>query len=250
MRRARDFVELFSNIGRGFRVHRFELAWALPADTAPSRPLRMSGDGDSGDPMGAAEKRAVPAWKELDDHELVDRVMRGEQGAYSVLVERYQGRIFAVAYGVLHHREDAREVTQDAFIKAYRNLPGFRSDASFYTWMYRIAVNLAIDLKRRAHRTRETTFEDIKLSPDEVYVTGPRILGTPAEQLEEKQLSGKIREAIDQLPDEQRTAIILREVHGLSYKEIADTMGCAEGTVMSRLFYARKKLQEMLREAR
>ena len=164
--------------------------------------------------------------------------------------QRYQSKIFAVAYGVLRHREDAREVSQEAFIKAYRNLPSFRKDSSFYTWLYRITVNLAIDFQRRAHRKRETTFESVKLSPDEIRGTGPRPVGNPGLELEDKQLGESIRLAIEQLPADQRTAVILREIQGLSYKEIAQTMGCAEGTVMSRLFYARKKLQELLKDAR
>ncbi len=200
--------------------------------------------------MGAAEKMVNTPLDHLEDRDLVDRVLDGDQASYGLLVQRYQSKIFAVAYGVLRHREDAREVSQEAFIKAYRNLPSFRRDSSFYTWIYRITVNLAIDFQRRAHRKRETTFEDVKLSPDDVHATGPRILGSPAQQLEEKQLGDTIQGAIEQLPADQRTAIILREIQGLSYKEIAETMGCAEGTVMSRLFYARKKLQELLQDVR
>jgi len=187
---------------------------------------------------------------QLEDRELIDRVMDGDQASYGLLVQRYQSKIFAVAYGVLRHREDAREVAQEAFIKAYRNLPSFRRDSSFYTWIYRITVNLAIDFQRKAHRKRETTFEDVKLGPDEINSTAGRPTGSPGKKLEEKQLGEAIRGAIEQLPADQRTAIILREVQGLSYKEIAETMGCAEGTVMSRLYYARKKLQEMLAHVR
>ncbi len=187
---------------------------------------------------------------QLEDRELIDRVMDGDQASYGLLVQRYQSKIFAVAYGVLRHREDAREVAQEAFIKAYRNLPSFRRDSSFYTWIYRITVNLAIDFQRKAHRKRETTFEDVKLGPDEINSTAGRPTGSPGQKLEEKQLGEAIRGAIEQLPADQRTAIILREVQGLSYKEIAETMGCAEGTVMSRLYYARKKLQEMLAHVR
>ncbi len=187
---------------------------------------------------------------QLEDRELIDRVMDGDQASYGLLVQRYQSKIFAVAYGVLRHREDAREVAQEAFIKAYRNLPSFRRDSSFYTWIYRITVNLAIDFQRKAHRKRETTFEDVKLGPDEINSTAGRPTGSPGQKLEEKQLGEAIRGAIEQLPADQRTAIILREVQGLSYKEIVETMGCAEGTVMSRLYYARKKLQEMLAHVR
>ena len=198
----------------------------------------------------AARKLTVSTPKQLDDRELVQRTQDGDQDAYRVLVERYQGRIFAVAYGLLHNREDAREVTQEAFIKAFRNLSGFRRDSSFYTWLYRITVNLGIDFRRRAYRNRETgNLDETRLSPDVSAPTSPRPMGNPGRSLERKELRERIRAAIDQLPDEQKTVIILREVEGFSYKEIAETMDCAEGTVMSRLFYARKKLQVLLADA-
>ncbi len=194
----------------------------------------------------AARKLAVTGREDLDDQTIVEQVLAGNQGAYRHLVERYQRRIFAVAYGVLHNAEDAREVAQDAFIKAYKSLAGFRLDSSFYTWIYRITVNLSIDLKRRAYRNREMELDEARITPDAAHHTGPRPLATPGQSLERKRLGGRIQAAIDQLPDEQKEAIVLREVQGLSYKEIAEAMDCAEGTVMSRLFYARKKLQELL----
>ena len=252
-----DFVASLSN---GLRLHPVHLLGSRLAPAmvgAPAlepvrtRPLRMSrsDSDDAGDTVGAAaEAISDVSLDDLEDRALVSRVLDGDQAAYGQLVQRYQSKIFAVAYGVLRNREDAREVAQDVFIKAYRNLPSFRRDSSFYTWMYRITVNLAIDAQRKAYRKRETTFEDVRLSPDEVNSTGPRPAADPEEHLERKRLGMQINDAIDQLPSDQRTAIILREIQGLSYKEIADTMGCAEGTVMSRLFYARKKLQELLKD--
>lgn len=188
--------------------------------------------------------------EELDDQTLVERVIAGDQASYRYLVERYQSRVFAVAYGVLHNAEDAREVAQDAFIKAYKSMSGFRLDSSFYTWIYRITVNLSIDLKRRAYRSRETELDEARITPEAAHHTGPRPLPNPGQNLERKRLGGRIQDAIDTLPDEQKEVIVLREVEGLSYKEIADAMDCAEGTVMSRLFYARKKLQELLGDER
>ena len=199
----------------------------------------------------AARKLTVSPPEQRGDRELVQRTQDGDQDAYRVLVERYQSRIFAIAYGLLHNREDAREVTQEAFIKAFRNLAGFRRDASFYTWLYRITVNLGIDFRRKAYRNRETgNLDETRLSPDVASPTSPRPVGNPSQTLERKELREKLRAAIDQLPDEQKTVIVLREVEGLSYKEIADAMDCAEGTVMSRLFYARKKLQVLLADTR
>ncbi len=198
----------------------------------------------------AAKKIDVTRPEHSEDRELVTAVLAGDQGAYRVLVERYQSRIFAVAFGLLHNSEDAREVAQEAFIKAYRNLKSFRQDSSFYTWLYRITVNLGIDLRRRAYRQRETELDETRLTPDEAHHTGPRPMANPGQSLERKQLGGRIQAAIDTLPEDQKTAIVLREIQGLSYKEIAEAMDCAEGTVMSRLFYARKKLQEILKDAR
>jgi len=192
----------------------------------------------------------VTGREELDDQTLVERVIAGDQASYRYLVERYQSRVFAVAYGVLHNAEDAREVAQDAFIKAYKSMSGFRLDSSFYTWIYRITVNLSIDLKRRAYRSRETELDEARITPEAAHHTGPRPLPNPGQNLERKRLGGRIQDAIDTLPDEQKEVIVLREVEGLSYKEIADAMDCAEGTVMSRLFYARKKLQELLGDER
>lgn len=202
-------------------------------------------------PMGsAAEKLNVNRPADLDDRTLVDLVVDGDQGAYQVLVQRYQSRVFAVAYGVLHNREDAREVAQETFIKAYRNLPSFRRDSSFYTWIYRVTVNLSIDFQRRAYRKRETVLDEARITPEDAHHTGPRPLATPGQSLERKQLAARIKAAIDMLPEDQRTAVVLREVQGLSYKEIAETMGCAEGTVMSRLYYGRQKLQQILKDLR
>ena len=209
----------------------------------------MEGDAeDEGGVMGAAERWVEGPLKDLEDRALVGLVVDGRQDAYKVLVERYQGKIFSVAYGLLRNREDAREVTQEAFIKAYRNLSGFRRDSSFYTWIYRITVNLGIDFRRKAYRNREVELDETRIVPEDAHHTGPRPMPTPGASLERRQLGGRIRAAIDELPEDQRTAIVLREIQGLSYKEIADAMDCAEGTVMSRLFYARKKLQELLED--
>jgi RNA polymerase sigma-70 factor (ECF subfamily) len=214
-------------------------------------PLMMEGDGeDEAGAMGAAAETRSSVAADLADKELVAMVVDGQQSAYKVLVERYQGRIFSVAYGLLRNREDAREVTQEAFIKAYRNLSGFRRDSSFYTWLYRITVNLGIDFRRKAYRKREVVLDENRIVPEDAHHTGPRPLPTPGASLERKQLGGRIRAAIDELPEDQRAAIILREIQELSYKEIADALDCAEGTVMSRLFYGRKKLQELLEDLR
>ncbi len=208
---------------------------------------------DTGEIMASIAQKWIEDFPDgQDDGALVQQVLSGDKSAYKTLVERYQGRTFAVAYGVLRNREDAREMAQEAFIKAYKNLGSFRQDSSFYTWLYRITVNLSIDLQRRAYRNRESTLDEVSVVPDPAYEggPGPKALPSPTQVLEIRRLGGRIREAIDALPADQRACIVLRELQGLSYKEIAEATGCAEGTVMSRLFYARKRLRELLADAR
>lgn len=181
------------------------------------------------------------------DEELVKQVRQGDRAAFQALVEKYQRRMYAVAYGLLGNREDALDAVQDAFVKVYRSLNRFKGESSFYTWLYRITVNSAIDLGRKHGRREEVEFRE-EIEPDEEKGEFPVAPASenPAESLMQKETGELIERAIEQLPPDQRTAIVLREIEGLSYKEIARVMGCSEGTVMSRLHYGRKKLQEML----
>ncbi len=181
------------------------------------------------------------------DEELIEQIRRGERAAFQALVEKYQRRMYGVAYGVLGNREDALDAVQEAFVKAYRSLARFKGQASLYTWLYRITFNAAIDLARKAGRRDEVELRE-EIEPEEEkgeYPVAPSS-ESPSDQLMRKELGGLIDDAIQKLPPDQRTAIVLREVEGLSYKEIAKVMRCSEGTVMSRLHYGRKKLQELL----
>ncbi|MEZ4239687.1 MAG: sigma-70 family RNA polymerase sigma factor [Myxococcota bacterium] len=181
------------------------------------------------------------------DAELLRAVLAGDGTAYRGLVERYQGRVYAMVYGMVRNREDARDITQEAFVKAYRNLETFRLEASFYTWLYRIAMNLAIDFTRKRKRQARNGFDEGVAARDEDgEISEAHVDEMPSRQLERKQLFARIMEAMDELPEDQRQVILLRELEGLQYKEIAEVMGIPEGTVMSRLFYARKKLQKLL----
>jgi len=181
------------------------------------------------------------------DEELIARIRRGDHAAYQVLVEKYQQRIYAVTYGLLGNREDALDAMQEAFIKAYRSLDRFKGKSGFYTWLYRIATNAAIDLGRKTSRRDEVEFRE-EIDADEEKGDYPIAPATenPADELMRKELGELIEEAIGELPPEQRTAIVLREIEGLSYREIAKVMKCSQGTVMSRLHYGRKRLQELL----
>jgi RNA polymerase sigma-70 factor (ECF subfamily) len=194
----------------------------------------------------AASEAARAASLEAD-REILEAVLGGDGTAYRGLVEKYQTRVYGMVFGMLRNREDARDVTQEAFVKAYRNLETFRLESSFYTWIYRIAMNLAIDFTRKRKRRETTGFDEGVATRDEDgSIAEAHHEDGPGRQLERKRLFARIMDAMQELPEDQREVILLRELEGLQYKEIADIMGIPEGTVMSRLFYARKKLQKLL----
>jgi RNA polymerase sigma-70 factor (ECF subfamily) len=171
----------------------------------------------------------------LEERELIERVQRGEKDAFQDLMAPYQRKIYSLLYGMVWDREDALELTQEVFVKAYRSMRSFRMASSFYTWVYRIAVNLALDFRRRRGANPET-----RSGVDPPSNRGPdsSLLG--------KELNEQIRMSMAQLPPQQRVALLLREVEGLTYKEIAEVMGCRLGTVMSRLHYAREEMRRVL----
>lgn len=181
-----------------------------------------------------------------EDTEMLRAVIGGDSTAYRGLVEKYQGRVYGMVYGMLRNREDALDITQEAFVKAYNKLDTFRLESSFYTWLYRIAMNLAIDLIRKRKRRGQTSFDEEIATREDGAVAEIHHGDSPRRALERKQLYQRIMDAMEKLPVDQREVVLLRELEGLSYKEIAEVMDIPEGTVMSRLFYARKKLQKML----
>ncbi|MDP3919084.1 MAG: sigma-70 family RNA polymerase sigma factor [Nanoarchaeota archaeon] len=176
----------------------------------------------------------------MDDRDLVTRTLEGDISAFRYLVEEYQGRIYNGIYGMVRNREDAMDLTIDTFVKAYKSLSKYRLETSFYTWVYRIGMNFGIDhLRRMKHRNYEE-YDDNQVEYGAVI--------TPDKVLENKRLRKRILESLDELPYQQRQIILLREVEGLSYKEISEIMDIPEGTAMSKLFYARKRLQDLLKE--
>ncbi len=189
---------------------------------------------------------------ERTEWDLVRLAGSGDKDAFRELVERYQRRVLAVVMGMLHDREAALEVTQETFIKAFRSIGRFKGDASFYTWIYRIAVNLAIDHQRREWRrpsvdsTRTTGDGQTEDLLDRIGDEDPR--GDPFEAAKDSELRAQVLAAIDELTPDHKAVILLRELEGLSYEEISRVMQCSKGTVMSRLHYARKKLQARLKE--
>ncbi len=186
---------------------------------------------------------------ERSDSELVRECRRGNKDAFRELVERYQRKILSVAIGMLQNQDDALEVTQEAFVKAYRNLDGFKGESSFYTWLYRIVVNLAIDRRRRDRRHGTVSLEDRPGGGEDLEADLPsQRLSDPYQQAKSRELGDRLRRAIDELTPDQKAVILLREVDGLSYDEISQVMQCPKGTVMSRLHYARKVLQDKLKD--
>ncbi len=199
-------------------------------------------------PLGVALLGMVRVADDRDaDIGMVNAVRAGDATAYRGLVEKYQTRVYHVIYGMVRNQEDAQDLTQESFVKAYRNLHAFREDSRFYTWLYRIAMNVTIDFTRRRARNPVSGLEDEVATRDaDGGIAEAHHADNPRKALERKQLHTAIMDAVGELPEDQRQVILLREVDGLSYKEIADVLEIAEGTVMSRLFYARKKLQKVL----
>lgn len=182
-----------------------------------------------------------------EDPELVRRCQEGDHQAFRALVERYEGRIYNLACSIVADREEARDAAQTAFIRAYQALPGFRADAGFYTWLYRIAVNVCLNAVQKERRRRDST------SLDDLLETGhftPEQLWerrTPHNDLERLRLQEIIREIMGRLSPDHRLVIVLKDIEGLSQEEISETLSCSVGTVKSRLSRARAHLRDLLR---
>jgi RNA polymerase sigma-70 factor (ECF subfamily) len=179
------------------------------------------------------------------DRELIERAQRGDEPAFAELVARHQRRAFAIAFGLVRDEEDASEIVQEAFLRVYRGLDGFNGAASFFTWLYRIVKNLSIDLMRRPSWQRELADELAGEQADALFLSH-LFDADPEDTLRRRELAEVVGAAIDSLPSYHRAVILMREVEGMSYEEMADAAGVSKGTIMSRLFHARKKLQRAL----
>lgn len=187
-----------------------------------------------------------------EDRALVRRAREGDQDAFRDLVERHQGRAYRLALRVLRDEEAARDAVQEALIKAYRSLDRFEGRSSFYTWLYRLVMNQCLDMKRADRSGRHVDLEDDDAFDRAVAADPPEVAGVAFEPAAER-MRGELRDALADamasLPEGARRILLLREVDGLSYAELAQVLEIPKGTVMSRLHYARKKVQEFLREA-
>lgn len=195
----------------------------------------------------------VPTVLATDDLTLVKRIKTGDQRAFKLLVERYQRKVFGVAMGMLKDKEEAMDVAQEAFVKVYKYLDYFKADSSFSTWLYRITTNLCIDVvrRRRAMRGEPVEFDEtLALDTSEAHLgaLGSRLGTNPQKSALRKELAQKIQEALEQVPEKHRAILLLREVEGMSYEDLSRTLGVPKGTVMSRLFHARSKVQKILSE--
>jgi RNA polymerase sigma-70 factor, ECF subfamily len=183
----------------------------------------------------------------VTDEELVKRASKGDQRAFDLLVRKYQHRIFALISRYVRDQDEVQDVAQEAFIKAWRALPRFRGDSQFYTWLYRIAVNTAKN--HLVSRGRRPPGSDIDADEAEQFVgaDGLHDTGTPESILMSQELGAVISKAIEALPQELKTAVMLREFDGLSYEDIAAIMECPVGTVRSRIFRAREAIEQAMR---
>ena len=183
------------------------------------------------------------------DDELVLKAQQGDVHAFDELVERYHGKIYGLTYNMTSNREDAEDLTQEVFVKAFQALPRFKGKSSFYTWIYRIAVNKTINYRKKRNRKRALSLDqfDQEIKTDEVYhdLTSK---GSPLRNLSLTELQKKMNEALLTLSEKHRTVIVLHDMQGIPHEEIAKMVGASVGTIRSRLFYARRQMQAELAE--
>ncbi|MCK5675690.1 MAG: sigma-70 family RNA polymerase sigma factor [Verrucomicrobia bacterium] len=183
------------------------------------------------------------------DEELVLKSQQGDMCAFDELVERYHGKIYGLTYNMTSNREDAEDLTQEVFVKAFEALPRFRSKSSFYTWLYRIAVNKTINYRKKRNRKRALSLDqfDQEIKADETYhdLTAK---GSPLRNISLSELQEKLNEALQHLSEKHRTVVVMHDMQGVPHDEIAKVVKASVGTVRSRLFYARRQMQAELTE--
>jgi RNA polymerase sigma-70 factor (ECF subfamily) len=209
-----------------------------------SRNVNTSGEGASNLEARRAEAE--------EDRVLIEAAQNGDSRAFRKLVERHQRRAFAIAFAMVRDENDAKDIVQEAFVRVYRGLDGFEGGSRFFTWFYRILTNLAIDLKRKPGR-REVEHDDNRLAPGAAEEADFPFIsridgGEPLDVVQRRELGERLNAALEALPPYHRGVVLMREVEGMSYEEMAVAMNVSKGTIMSRLFHARQKLQRALED--
>jgi RNA polymerase sigma-70 factor (ECF subfamily) len=178
-----------------------------------------------------------------EETQMISRCQQGDQEALKEIFDKYHKKVYRIAYGVVRQREEALDIVQEVFIKLFRSIKNFRGRSQFYTYLYRMVMNTAIDHARKAGKQFISSLdEEGSFEPSDNVERGPERM------LLQKELEGRVKLAMDKLPPEQRAALIFRDVEGLSYQEMSEAMGCSIGTVMSRLHYGRRRVQELLKD--
>jgi RNA polymerase sigma-70 factor (ECF subfamily) len=185
-------------------------------------------------------------YSSTDDPTLVRKAQRGNMAAFEELVARHRDKIYARALSMMRNEEEATDLSQEAWVKGWQRLKQFQGEASFGTWMTRIVINLCLDQLRKQKRQRAESIEEIDEESGGVERQMPVVTINPTAGLERQEIRQRIDQALNQLSYEHRTVLVLHQFEEMEYKQIAKTMGCSIGTVMSRLFYARRKLAAML----
>lgn len=209
------------------------------------RSARSSSDPDEGGAGADTEPE--------DDSVLVANAQRGDYGAFDQLVTRHRGKIYAMIMNMVKNDADAWDLSQDAFVKAWKALPKFENRSKFSTWLFRISHNVVYDWMRKRKILSEGEINDQLFDQERIdssAETSPKPIARPDEAMERSELQAEIESALAELSPDHREVILLREVQGMDYKEIAVIQNCSVGTIMSRLFYARKKLQTLLSNER
>jgi RNA polymerase sigma-70 factor (ECF subfamily) len=188
------------------------------------------------------------SYTSAEDKDLVLRAQKGDMGAFEELVARHRDKIYARAYSMMRNEEEAIDLSQEAWVKAWQRLAQFQGDSSFATWLTRIVINLCLDQIRRQKRQRAESIEAMDDESGGVERQMEPVITNPTERLERGELRKRIDEAMGKLSNEHRTVLVLHEFEEMEYKEIAKVMGCSIGTIMSRLFYARRRLASLLQD--
>jgi RNA polymerase sigma-70 factor (ECF subfamily) len=224
---------------------------SAPDERAPSTHSRLPPSVSVNTRVSDASNAKQARLREAEeDRVLIARAQQGDTAAFRQLVERHQRRAFAIALALVRDENDARELVQDAFLRVYKGIHSFQGGSSFFTWLYRIITNLSIDLIRKPGRQLadidESRFESDE-SQEAEFPLLSRVDGAdPVDVVRRREIANRLQAALDALPPYHRGVIVMREIEGLSYEEMAQAMGVSKGTIMSRLFHARQKLQKAL----